>query len=97
MTLNQVEPDKPRQAASSGGRGARRTVSGNEGTGGQSFFDYDWKVGQTYRFFVTARTEGERTEFAGYFHVPEQKAWKHLVTFSTIGQERGAPRLLLVH
>lgn len=58
---------------------------GNEGTGGQSFFDYDWKVGETYRFLVTARADGEdRTAFAAWFFVPEEKAWKHLVTFSTI-------------
>ncbi len=57
---------------------------GGEGTGGQSFFDYDWKIGETYRFLVTARPDGERTEYAGYFFVPEEKSWKHLVTFSTI-------------
>jgi hypothetical protein len=57
---------------------------GGEGTGGQSFFDYDWKVGETYRFLVTARPDGNRTAYAGYFFVPEQNAWKHLVTFSTI-------------
>jgi hypothetical protein len=57
---------------------------GGEGTGGQSFFDYDWKIGETYRFMVTAKPNGDRTEYAGYFFVPEDKAWKHLVTFSTI-------------
>ena len=57
---------------------------GGEGTGGQSFFDYDWKAGQTYRFLVTAKIDGKRTEYAGYFYVPEDKAWKHLVTFSTV-------------
>lgn len=57
---------------------------GNEGSGGQSFFDYDWKVGETYRMLVTARINRERTEYAGYFYVPETKTWKHLVTFSTI-------------
>ena len=57
---------------------------GGEGTGGQSFFDYDWKIGHTYRFAVTARIDGDRTVFAGYFFVPEEKAWKHLVTFSTL-------------
>jgi hypothetical protein len=57
---------------------------GGEGTGGQSFFDYDWKAGQTYRFLVTAKADGERTAYAGWFYVPEDKAWKHLVTFSTI-------------
>jgi hypothetical protein len=57
---------------------------GGEGSGGQSFFDYEWKIGQTYRFLVTAKASGERTEYAGWFYVPEDKAWKHLVTFSTI-------------
>ena len=27
---------------------------GNEGTGGQSFLDFDWKIGTTYRFLVTS-------------------------------------------
>jgi hypothetical protein len=57
---------------------------GGEGTGGQSFFDYDWKAGETYRFLVSARIDGKRTEYAGYFFVPEDRAWKHLVTFSTL-------------
>jgi len=58
---------------------------GGEGTGGQSFFDYDWKAGETYRFLVTAKPDGAaRTAYSGYFFVPREKGWKHLVTFSTI-------------
>lgn len=57
---------------------------GNEGTGGQSFLDFDWKVGQTYRFLVKALPQGERTAYSGYFFEPEEKKWRHLVTFSTI-------------
>lgn len=57
---------------------------GGEGSGGQSFFDYDWKIGQTYKFLVTALPQGNRTAYTGYFFVPEEKAWKKLVTFSTI-------------
>jgi hypothetical protein len=61
---------------------------GNEGTGGQSFFAYDWKLNRTYRFLVTARADGlDRTAYSGYFFIPEQKSWKHLVTFSTITQK----------
>jgi hypothetical protein len=56
---------------------------GGEGTGGQSFFRYDWKVGQTCRFLVRAKAEGEKTAYSGYFYLPETKAWKHLVTFRT--------------
>lgn len=58
---------------------------GGEGTGGQSFFDYEWKPNEAYRFLVTARPDGtDRTAYAGYFFVPEKKEWKHLVTFSTL-------------
>jgi hypothetical protein len=57
---------------------------GGEGTGGQAFYDYAWKSGQTYRFLVTAKADGERTAYAGWFYVPEDKSWKHLVTFSTL-------------
>ncbi|MBA4191918.1 MAG: hypothetical protein C0467_28395 [Planctomycetaceae bacterium] len=57
---------------------------GGEGTGGQSFLDFDWKVGSTYGFIVTSKINGDRTEYSGYFHAPEEKAWKHMVTFSTI-------------
>lgn len=56
---------------------------GGEGTGGQSFFNYDWKIGETYRFMVKAKKDGDRSEYSGYFLVPETKTWKHLVTFST--------------
>ena len=56
---------------------------GGEGTGGQSFFDYPWKTGETYRFLVKAKKDGDRSEYSGYFFLPEKNEWKHLVTFST--------------
>lgn len=57
---------------------------GGEGSGGQSFFNFDWKIGETYRCVVKAMPNQDRTEYAGYFYLPQQKAWKHLVTFSTL-------------
>ncbi len=56
---------------------------GGEGTGGQSFYDFDWKVGETYRFLVRARPDGERTAYAAYFYHPEKNAWMRLAVFST--------------
>ena len=58
---------------------------GNEGTGGQSFFEFDWKTGEACRFLVTATAtaEGAKTAYAGHFWLPEKKQWKHLVTFRT--------------
>src|SRR3982751_4534696 len=54
---------------------------GGEGTGGQSFFKYDWKVGETCRFLVRAKVEENKTAYSGYFWAAG--AWKHLVTFRT--------------
>ena len=57
---------------------------GGEGTGGQSFFEFPWKVGETYRFLVKAVPSGNKTAFTGYIYLPEKKEWKRLVTFRTI-------------
>ncbi len=57
---------------------------GGEGTGGQSFFDFDWRIGETYRFMVTCQPNENRTEYSGYFFLPVEGTWKKLVTFSTI-------------
>jgi len=56
---------------------------GGEGTGGQSFFDYDWRIGETYRFLVKATVAERKTAYAAYLFLPESKTWKHLVTFRT--------------
>lgn len=61
---------------------------GGEGTGGQSFFDYQWKAGVTYRCLVTAAIKDGRTCFTGYFFIPESRQWKRLVSFSTVATKR---------
>ena len=58
---------------------------GGEGTGGQAFLDYDWKLAATYRCLVAAKAVGERTEYTGYFFHPEKNEWIKLVTFNRIG------------
>jgi hypothetical protein len=65
------------------GEAVRVKRFGGEGTGGQSFFKYDWKVGTTYKFLAKTTTVGDWTEYTGYFYMTEQKQWKKLVTFST--------------
>ena len=62
---------------------------GGEGTGGQSFWGYDWQLGHTYKFVVAAKVEGEKTVFSGYFYVPEQNRWQLMATFRT--KTGGAP------
>ena len=57
---------------------------GGEGSGGQSFLDFDWKLDTPYRFLVKAKPDGTRTEYAGYFQPSATAAWRHLITFSTV-------------
>jgi hypothetical protein len=62
---------------------------GGEGTGAQCFLKYDWEIGETCRFFVRTKVEGEKTAYAAYFYMPQDKKWKHLATFRTrTGGER---------
>src|SRR3954467_6856380 len=56
---------------------------GGEGTGGQSFFKFDWKPNQPYKFCVRAQTDGDKTAYSAHFFLPETNTWKHLVTFRT--------------
>ncbi len=71
------------------GDGVRIGRFGGEGTGGQSFFDFEWKTGDAYRFLVTCEPDGaDRVAFAGHLYLPERKEWKHLVTFSTITSKK---------
>lgn len=66
------------------GEGVQVKRFGGEGTGGQSFFPYEWEIGQTYKFLVKATVTGDRTAYAGYFYLNQEKQWKHLVTFETL-------------
>ena len=66
------------------GEGVRVGRFGGEGSGGQSFLDLDWKVGDTYRFLVTSKVDGRRTEYAGFIRPPGDAPWVHMVTFSTV-------------
>jgi len=66
------------------GKGVRVSRFGNEGTGGKSMFDYQWKVGETYKCMVKTSVEGDRTKYSAYFYLNEENKWKHLATFQTI-------------
>ena len=57
---------------------------GGEGTGQQSFYQFPWEIGKTYKFLVTAKPDRDRTAYAGYVFDPRINRWKHLATFSTL-------------
>jgi hypothetical protein len=49
---------------------------GNEGTGGHSHLEFNWKTGEKQRFVVTARpTDATHTIYAGYYFRPDQQQW----------------------
>ncbi len=79
-------PDDVRVKAIDAGENVVVSRFGGEGTGGKSMFDYDWNVGQTCRFLVTVKADGDRAAYTGYFYLHEVKQWKRLVTFSTISK-----------
>ncbi len=54
---------------------------GGEGSGGQSHMKYMWKTGETYRFLMRAKPDGEgKTAFTAYFFFPETGKWERLAT-----------------
>ncbi len=57
---------------------------GGEGTGQQSFYQFPWEIGKTYKFLVTATPDKDRTAYAAYVFEPRINRWKHLATFSTL-------------
>ena len=62
---------------------------GGEGTGAQSFFDFDWEIGRTYRFFLASKITDQRTAFSAHLYLPDKKEWKHLATIETRTGGRG--------
>lgn len=64
------------------GDGVRASRFGGEGTGGHSDFDFDWKVGDTYKFYLTTKVDGKKTDYMAYIFEREKKSWMHVATFS---------------
>ncbi|WP_426340864.1 DUF3472 domain-containing protein [Pseudoduganella sp. S-14] len=55
---------------------------GGEGTGGQSYLQYNWMAGQTYRFITRVLPDGAGgTDFSAWFHAPETNAWRFIATW----------------
>lgn len=63
------------------GDGVVATDFGNEGTGGHSHLVYPWKAGETYRFLVSAKPDGDTTIYTGWFYFPEKQAWGLIASF----------------
>lgn len=64
------------------GEGVYTGEFGNEGSGGQSFWRYNWKAGTTYRFLLKGEPDGNNnTIYTAYFFIPETNSWKLIASF----------------
>lgn len=55
---------------------------GGEGSGGQSYLNYMWKSGTTYKFLLHAHPNPDSTtDFTAYFFAPEEKKWLLIASF----------------
>ncbi len=56
---------------------------GNEGSGGQSFLQYNWKAENTYRFLLKGQpVEDDYTNYTAWFFAPEEGKWRLIASFS---------------
>jgi hypothetical protein len=69
------------------GDGARIKRFGGEGTGGQCMWNYNWRIGETNRFLVSAEVRGEKTAYTAWIFTKE--SFKKLATFAT--RTKGRP------
>lgn len=64
------------------GEDVRTGEFGNEGSGGQSFLKFNWKVGTTYKFLLKGQPTGKgETDFTAWFFAPEVNDWKLIASF----------------
>lgn len=78
-------PEEKRTKLIRVGEGVRTGRFGGEGTGGQSFYDYDWQVGESIKFCIKAQPEGDsNTRYTGWFFDNKRKVWQLMTEFRTI-------------
>ena len=55
---------------------------GNEGSGAQSYFVYNWKPNVTYKFLLKGESNAENSiDYTAYFYAPEVGDWKLIASF----------------
>ncbi|MNK53664.1 hypothetical protein D3C87_726290 [compost metagenome] len=56
---------------------------GNEGAGGQSYLNYMWKAGNTYKFLLHGVPgKDSLTTYTAYFFAPETNKWQLIASFT---------------
>jgi hypothetical protein len=76
-------PDSQRIRLLRKGDGVHAGAFGSEGSGGQSYLNYLWKAGRSYRFLLHAKpADRGYTEFTAWFYAPEEGRWRLIASFS---------------
>lgn len=63
------------------GDGVHAGDFGNEGTGGHSHLQHDWRLGDTFRFLLHARVDGDATIYSGWFWFAAKRQWGLIASF----------------
>lgn len=75
-------PDDQRVKALASGPNVRIGEFGNEGSGGQSFLNYPWKAGNTYRFLTEVVPDEEgNTRYTSWFGDKSTDEWLLIASF----------------
>ena len=76
-------PEEDRIELLAKGQGVTTGQFGNEGSGGQSYYVYDWKPATTYKLLVNIKPSEEvgKSDYSGYFYSPETNEWKLIASF----------------
>jgi hypothetical protein len=76
-------PDDQKIVLLKKGAGVHTSEFGNEGSGGQSYLNYNWKAGNTYKFLTHSVPDAHNhTIYAAYFFAPELGKWQLIASFS---------------
>ena len=76
-------PEKERTKLLKLGENARAGRFGGEGTGGQSFVDYPWEVGENMRFLVCIKKMGAFKEISGFYFNNKTNSWDLISKWKT--------------
>ncbi len=63
------------------GRGVRELLQSGQGKVELSC-DLDWKIGDSLRFIIYAKSEGAKTLYSAYFYLIKENRWQHMATCS---------------
>ncbi|ASK30177.1 nematoblast specific protein [Chryseobacterium sp. T16E-39] len=78
---NNIPPDH-KIILNRAGSGVTIGEFGNEGSGGQSYYKYNWTAGQTYKFLLKGEPDGNgKTDYTAWFLSPDTTTWKLIASW----------------